>query len=173
MKYSLLLLPSFVLAAGSSDHGSATDLVPSFVNVIVLAALLIWKVGPIIVDFFNKQSQEVDTIMRRAETKAKEASEMMAITSKKMAESDAEVAKLKQNADGQVKQFETNYNEEIKDKIQRLNTDAAQKIEAEKKSLSDSVNELLVNEVISKTKIKISADSGLKQSSNQEILKGL
>lgn len=173
MKYILLLSPSVLLAAGSAGHGSATDLIPSFVNVIVLAALLIWKAGPFVVSYFNDQAQEVDTVMRRAETKAKEASDMMAITSKKMSESDNEINQLKSNAKAQVDQFEANYNKEVTEKIERLNKDALLKIEAEKKSLSDSVNELLVTEVVSKAKSKISSDKSLKESSTQKILKDL
>ncbi len=172
MKYILVLAPTLLFAAGSG-HGSPTDLIPSFVNVFVLAALLIWKVGPVVVSYFNSQAEEVDTVMRRAETKAKEASEMMAVTSKKMANSDSEIATLKSNAKAQIEEFKTTYSDEVKNKIERLSKDAEQKIEAEKKNLSDSVNELLVAEVISKAKSKISSDSNLQSSSTQEILKGL
>lgn len=168
-----LLAPSVIFAAGSTGHGSATDLIPSFVNVIVLAGLLIWKAGPFVVSYFNNQAHEVDTVMRRAETKAKEASQMMAITSKKMSESDNEINQLKTNAKVQIDQFEANYKKEVNEKIDRLNKDALLKIEAEKKSLTDSVNELLVTEVVSKTKSKISASKDLKESSTQKILKDL
>lgn len=172
MKFILLLAPTILFAAGSG-HGSPTDLIPSFVNVFVLAALLIWKVGPVVVSYFKNQSEEVDTVMRRAETKAKEASEMMARTSKKMSESDSEISTLKSNAQKQIEEFKASSSEEAKNKIERLTKDAELKIEAEKKNLSDSVNELLVAEVISKTKNKISSDAKLQSSSTQEILKGL
>lgn len=172
MKFILILAPALVFAAGSG-HGSPTDLIPSFVNVFVLAALLIWKVGPVVVSYFNNQAKEVDAVMKRAETKAKEAAQMMAITSKKMSESDNEISTLKSNAQKQVEEFETLSNAEAKRKIERLAKDAELKIEAEKKNLSDSVNELLVSEVITKTKNKISSDAKLQSSTTQEILKGL
>lgn len=174
MKYILLLIPSLVMAAGDSHGaGSPADLISSFVNIFILAGLLAWLAGPKIVAYFNDQSNEVEKVMRRAETKAKEANQMMAITSKKMSDSDSEIETLKANAKKQVQEFENDYNKEVAEKINRLHKDAEQKIEAEKKNLSNSVNELLVSKVVNQSKEQIARDRQLSSSSTQNLLKGL
>lgn len=171
MKFLIFIIPSFVLAAGNSHgEGTPTDLIPSFVNVILLLGLLVWKLTPVIKNHFSSKAEEIDTVMRRAEIKAKEANDLMAVTSKKMAESDEEIKTLKSNAENQVNNYKAEYIRDVDHRIHKLNEDAKMKIEAEKKSLSDSVNELLVDKVINKSKNKISSNDNLSNNTKEKLL---
>lgn len=175
MKHIIITFPLISFAASNGHHasGNPSDLIPSFVNVFLLLGFLIWKLKPMVKDYFLTRSNEVESVMKRAENKAKEAGEMMVKVSKKMADSDSEIETLKNNAISQFNYFKTENEAELGQKLKRLVEDAQSKIEAEKKSLSDSVNNLLVDKVINKSKDKISSNAQLAKESRDRLLGGL
>ena len=172
-KIFFILLPQLVLAAGGASTGSPSDLVWPAINLFLVIVILAFFVGPMAKEHFQSKSQDVDQVMKRAEVKAKEARDMMSIISRKMNNSDEEVALLKENAKKQIGQFAQVYENDVEKRIEFLNKDAQMKLQAEKKSLSDSVNTLLVDRIVASSKMKISSDQKLSQEVKQELLKSL
>ncbi|MCT4642448.1 MAG: hypothetical protein N4A33_09140 [Bacteriovoracaceae bacterium] len=172
MRILIFLMP-IIAFAGGSGHGSPSDLISSFVNVAILGALLLWKVGPVAKEHFLSKSEEVEKVMNRAQAKAKEADALMKTQTDKLENADSEIARLEQNAKAQIDTFKTEYEKDVDQRIANLKTDAEAKIAAEKKSLSNSVNQLLVDKVVNKSKETIKSDKGLAKKSSDTLLEAL
>ena len=54
---------SVSFASGGAGHGSAFDLIPSFVNVIILAAALLYILVPKMRAHFLEKSKNVEVVM--------------------------------------------------------------------------------------------------------------
>lgn len=173
IKLLLIAIPQIVLAAGSAGSGSPAGLIWPAINLFLVIAILCYFVGPLAKEYFQSKSQDVDLVMKRAEVKAKEARDMMAIVSRKMNDSDQEVQSLKENANKQVSNFSVAYADDVEKRIEFLNKDAQLKLQAEKKSLSDSINTLLVDRIVQNSKFKIASDQNLSHEVKQELLKSL
>lgn len=170
----LLTLSDSVLAAGKgAGHGSPSDLIPSFVNIGILAAILIWKLKKPLKDFFKSKSDSVQTMISSASSKAQEAEAMMAIQKKKNANITEEVSKIEQSSNSFVAEFKTEQEKELAQRILRLKQDATQKIETQKSDLAFELNKKLVNSVIAKTKIAIKNDRGLSDGAADKLLEGI
>jgi F0F1-type ATP synthase membrane subunit b/b' len=161
--------------AGGDGHGGghATDLIPSFVNIFILASFLIWKLKGPARDYFVKKSTSVSEVLERASVKAKEAEMMLQMQQKKVDGMEEEITRIFSDADVSVSNFKNEYATDVDERIKKLKEDAAHKIEAEKKQMMDQVNSLLLDEVISKTKTMIKGDQGANEQITKNLLQGL
>jgi len=170
---SLILSPSIVMASGSAGHGSPSDLIAPAVNIAILVGFLVWKLkGPFSTHFVNK-ANSVSEVMERASVKAKEAEMMMAMQKKKMDGSDAEVSKIASDVDNDVAAYKSAYEKEVAERIAKLKVDAASKVEAEMQSLTNELNTLLLDKVISDAKNMIKEDKNLNNEVTEKIIAGL
>lgn len=179
MKRSLLiaaLLVSTNLLAASSEgghHASATSLIAPIVNLSLLLGFLIWKLKGPLRAHLTKKATDISSMVERANVKAKEAEMMMANQKKKLAGVDSEVATIEKNANSEIERFEKMYSKETTEKIDKLKVEAVNKIEAEKKALLHSLNNQLIDDVISKTKTIVKNDKNLNTQVSENLLKGL
>jgi F0F1-type ATP synthase membrane subunit b/b' len=170
---TLLLVNGSVLAAGGAGHGSPSDLIPSFVNIAILAAALLYILIPIMKDYFKTKSHDVSQIMERASVKAKEAEMLMVSQKKKISNLDSEIDGIKKDASSEVSTFKSNYEKEVQSRITNLKQEASIKIETEKQEMANNLNEQLIDAVIANAKTKIKADQGLNTEATNHILEGL
>lgn len=168
-----LFLLFFSTTAFAKGNGHPMDLIPSFVNIALLIGLIVYFAKDTLRAHFKKRSEDTKEIIERAASKAKEAQAMMEIQEKKMKALDSEIVSIKMDADSQLKEFDTDYKNSLTSRIAELKTDASQKIEAEKKSLLDDLNSTLLDQVISKSKVMIKADSSLNSDAAKKMIEGL
>lgn len=172
MKFLFLVLLVFSANAfaGGDGHssGHASDLIPAFVNISLLATLLIWKLKDPVKNYFEKKSNDVSEVLERANVKAKQAEMMMKMQEEKSKGLEIELSKIQKDTKSIIEKYRSDYALEVTDRIKKLKEDAVQKIEAEKNQMIDQVNGLLLDEVISKskTKIKNSIDTNAKITEN-------
>lgn len=173
MKVLVLLTLSGTAFAAGSGQGSPTDLIPSFFNVIVLGALLIWKLKGVFKKHFTTKSESISEIMERASVKAKEAEVMMEMQKKKIDGMNEEISKINSDVAVDVEKFKNDYSSDVQERIRKLKNDAALKIDAEKQELANELNEKLIDSVIAKTKNILKNDKGLNDQATSKVLEGL
>lgn len=162
MKLSILvfILSSSIVMAGGDAHsaGHASDLIPPFVNILILASVLIWKLKDPVKGYFEQKSNQVSEVLERANVKSKEAEMMMKMQEEKAKGLENEIAKIQNEAHYSIEKFKTDYASEVEERVKKLKEDAIQKIEAEKKQMIDQVNGILLDQVIEKSKMMIKQD---------------
>jgi F0F1-type ATP synthase membrane subunit b/b' len=174
----VLLMSTNVFAGGSGPAPTTweeffpTLFWPAF-NVILLIVLLVWKLKTPVSSFFHTKSETIAEIMERASVKAKEAEMMMQMQRKKIEGMEVEIEKIHSDVETEMKNFEASYAKEVDERIEKLKTDAALKIEAEKKQLTEQLNSILLEEVISKTKQTIKSNKQLSEQATSRALEGL
>lgn len=144
-----------------------------FFNVALLASLLFWKLKTPVKDFFKNKSESIAEIMERANVKAKEAEMMMQMQRKKIDGMHSEIQRIHSDAQVEIETYQKFYVKDIDQRIEKLKTDAALKIEAEKKQLTDQLNNLLLDEVLKKTKETIKNNKELGEKATSNALEGL
>ena len=165
---AVLLITSNAFAAG----GGPTDLLPAFLNFGLLFLFLGWKLKKPLSGYFSNKSDEIKTILDRANVKAKEAEMMMQMQQKKIDGMKDEINKIMNDVDQQVSDFETKYSKEIDERIVKLKEDATLKVEAERKQQMNSLSESILNTVILKTKNILKNDKGLAENATKKVLEG-
>jgi len=167
-----IILLSITSSAFAGGDGAAS-LIPSAVNVLILAGGLIYLLKDKASVFFSDKSSVVSEMIDRASAKAKEAEEMMAIQKQKISSVDAEIASLKSEQEKSISEYEAAYSAEVKERISKLKEDTDIKIEAEKTEMLNELNANLLDLVINNAKTKISADPSLSKSVTDNLIKGL
>ena len=167
-----LILSTSVFAAGSG-HGSPSDLIPSFVNVAILAAALLYILVPKLKIMFSEKSSNVTEVMERASVKAKEAKMLMEVQNKKIESLDDEIQAIRNEGDQEINGYKNLLGKDVEARISALKVEAGKKIETEKQELANNLNEQLLDEVIAQAKSKIKADGNLSSEATSKILQGL
>ena len=172
-----LLISTNVIAAGGPQPTTWAEFFPTLVwpafNVGLLASLLFWKLKSPVKSFFKNKSESIAEIMERANVKAKEAEMMMQMQRKKIEGMESEIQKIHSEAESEMETFKKTYAKEVDERIEKLKADAALKIEAEKKQLTDQLNAMLLDEVIAKTKETIKTNKELGEQATSRVLEGL
>ena len=172
MKYFVLLSLVFstsLFAAGDSHGGgSVMDLAFPFANFVILMSLLIYKIKTPMRDFFNQQAKDVAYLFESAEQKDKDAQVRLETFQKKMANLEAEKKKINDQMKEEVVKFSNKTQVETAQYLERISKDVDQKIIHEKAMMFRSLQEELVDEVISKAKesIKSSDEKSKKVTEN-------
>tara|TARA_B100001971_G_scaffold213155_1_gene245629 strand:+ start:226933 stop:227457 length:525 start_codon:yes stop_codon:yes gene_type:complete len=165
---TLALISNNLFAAG----GGPTDLLPAFLNFGILFLFLGWKLKKPLTGYFSNKSDEIKTILDRANVKAKEAEMMMQMQKKKIDGMKDEINKIMSDVDQQVQDFQSHYSKEIDERIVKLKEDASLKVEAERKQQMDSLSESILNNVISKAKAILKNDKNLAEDATKKVLEG-
>lgn len=173
-KVLFLLLFSQIAKAASDGHGGDfLNLIPSFINVTLLAGFLIWKVkGPLKNHFINK-ANEITKTMERANVKSKEAQIMLEQQEKKLANMENELTEIKEKTAKEIDSFQHKYSEDIELRKNKLKEDASHKVIAEKNAMLEDVNESLIDTIILKTKSSIKSNKNSQQMASTNLLKEL
>lgn len=166
----ILLIPVSAFAAGA---GGPMDFIPSFVNIIILISLIVFLLKDKLRAHFKTKSEETASQVEMAAAKAKEAKVMMEREQKKMQAVDAEISSLKNDVNSQLGHFEAEYKTSIESRISNLKSDAAQKIESERKDLLNELNSTLLDQVIGKSKGILKANPELNTEAARNMIKGL
>lgn len=165
----ILLFSTSAYAAGAGGPG---DLLPSFFNVFLLIALIAYVLKEPLRNYFKTRSKETAQQVESASAKAKEAKFMMEREQKKMQAIDAEISSLDNDVKSQLTQFEKDYKNSITARVATLKTDAAQKIESERKDLLDELNSTLLDQVIGKSKEILRANPELNTEAARHMIEG-
>mgnify|MGYP000654221529 CR=1 FL=1 len=84
-----------------------------------------------------------------------------------------ETEEILKRADQDYEKFKVSYDQEIMAKIEKLKNDSANKIEAEKKGMYESLNKEIIDEVLEKAKELVASNADLKNKINSNVIKGL
>lgn len=171
MKFLIMFL--FSSTAYAAGAGGPSDLIPSMINIVLLIGLLTYLLKDTLKSHFKTKSEEIASKVERASAKAKEAKFMMEREQKKMSAVDAEIASLETDVKTQLSQFETDYKNSIEARKASLKTDAAMKIEAEKKDLLDDLNSKLLDNVIAKSRNILESNPELNTEAARKMIEGL
>ena len=161
-----------VLAAGGHGGGHATELIAPFVNVLILASFLIWKLKTPMSNYFKQKSADVSEVMERASVKAREAEMMLQMQKTKLDKLDEEVSQIGSETKKLISEFEKEYEKNIEDRIQKLKADASQKIDSEKKEMMEKVSARVLDEVIARAKAGVKGNEALSKNITENLIQG-
>ena len=163
----ILLDGGWAWAAGGS--GSVFDLKWPFLNLFLLATLLVWKIKKPLSDMFNQNATDIKYLYRIAQEKEKESSMKYEMYKKKMEgagkDYDAVLERFRQKGID----FIDEHKKEGDRFVAKLKKEKEQKVEVEKNKMLKNMESALLSEIILKTKQKIEADEKLKK----QVTKGL
>lgn len=173
--FVLLALTSVAYAAPADPNHvpSIKDLLYPAINFAVLAGFVIWKFKKPLKDMFDKNADDVVSMMNSAEAKAKDAKAKLATLEAKLAGIENEISKIQADYHADLASFTSNQTEETKNLIARSKRDSEAKLSGEKKNLVESLNEELLDAVIAKTKTTINANANLKANATKNIVSEL
>ena len=169
----VLFFAQNVMASDSGGHGSVTDLIAPFVNVIILVGFLVYKLKKPLNDYFSNQSNQTKQSLDRASLKSKEAQVMMDTQERKNKNLQNEIADIKNRTASEIQSFEKQYSLEINQKVEKMKLDAVQKVEAEKKAILNEINSQLLDEVISKAKDTIKSNKDFQAKASNKLVEGI
>jgi F0F1-type ATP synthase membrane subunit b/b' len=162
-----------VFSAGGNGHGSVSDLIAPSVNVFILLSVLVWKLKKPMFDMFIKKSEEISNTLERASLKSKEAEMMYENEIRKQNNLSSEIKQIQNQTAIDIQNFEKKFSKEIEDKTHKLKSDATIKINAEKKQMISELNNILLDQVISKAKLTIRNNKEFQDKTSTKLLKGI
>lgn len=169
---SILFIFSGPALAASEGGGHITDLTAPFVNILILASFLVWKLKTPMSKYFKQKSADVSEVMERASVKAREAEMMLQMQKTKMEKLNEEVDQISNEAEAQIKNFRQEYEKSIEERIVKLKEDASQKIESEKKEMMDKINSRVLDEVIARAKAGVKGNPSLSKNITDNLIQG-
>lgn len=165
-------LVSNAFAAGDG-HGSPVDLIAPFVNVALLGGFLVWKLKNPLSQYFTKLSKTVTETIERASIKSQEAQMMLDNEKRKQANLKTELENINKQALADSASYAKKLEIETEGKIQKLKSDANLKIAAEKKAAIDSLNNELLEQVITEAKATIKTNKEFQNKASSKLIQGL
>ncbi|MDD4974692.1 MAG: ATP synthase F0 subunit B [Bacteriovorax sp.] len=175
--YYSFLFSSFLSIAVASEEAvhheaSVWDLKYPFINFIILLAILSKVVKPLR-EKFNKQADDVKSLMDSAAKSNKDAEERLNKFQTKIKNLDSELVKIVGEYESDAAQFGKNQSEETITTIARMKRDLENKLDGEKTELIDELNHDLVNKVVSSTKTTIKNNKDYQVKATQKIVSEL
>ncbi len=169
---TLILLQTFTFAAGGGA-GHLSDLLVPAGNFILVFGFIAYKLKPIIKKHFEDNSIKVKELVELAHKRDKEAQIKLESYQEKMNNVTSEVESILANAKKDAQEFEKSHIQEMADAKDKATKDSAHKLESEKNVMIKSLNESLLDEVISLTKNKISKDNTLSGKTTANLLNNI
>lgn len=172
--YYSFLISSFVSVAAANEEAahheaSFMDLKYPFINFIILLAILSKVVKPLR-EKFNKQAEDVKSMMDSAARNSKDAEEKLSAFQAKIKNLDSELVKIVSDYQSDAAQFAKNQSDETQTTITRMKRDLENKLDGEKTELLDELNHDLINKVILNTKTTISNNKDFQVKATQKIV---
>ena len=151
--YYSFLFSSFISVAIANEEAahhepSIWDLKYPFINFIIMLAILSKVIKPLR-EKFNKQADDVKSLMDSAAKNDLDAKNRLSTFQEKIKNLESELVKITTEYETEATQFAKNTSEETQTTITRMKRDFENKIEGEKKELIDELNHELLNKVIS------------------------
>lgn len=183
MKYKIISLIIFMCTianvfaeeAETAVHHepSILDLKYPVLNFVVLVAFVIWKAKKPIEDMFNKNAENIKGLMESAEKQSKDAATKLEAFEHKIKNIDSELVKITNEYETDVVNFAKLQKEEAQTTAARMKKDIASKLEGEKNEMSDSLEHEVLQSVIAKTQVAISANNDLKKKATNNLIMGI
>lgn len=151
---------------------SIWDLKYPVLNFIILLAILSKVVKPLR-EKFNKQADDVKSLMDSAARNNKDAEERLNKFQVKIKNLDSELAKIVTDYESDASQFAKNQSSETQTIISRMKRDLENKLGSEKAELIDELNHDLINKVVSSTQVVIKNNKDYQTKATQKIVSGL
>jgi len=175
--YYSFLFTSFISVAIANEEvahhePSVWDLKYPFVNFIIMLAILSKVIKPLR-EKFNKQADDVKTLMDSAAKNDKDAKDRLNSFQEKIKNLDSELVKITTEYETEATQFAKNMSEETQTTITHMKRDLDNKLEGEKKELIDELNHELLNKVISSTGATIKGNKDLQTKATHKIVSEL
>lgn len=172
--FIFIAMSSAAFAAGGG-HGepSIKDLIYPTVNFVILAAGAVWLLKKPMKDMFDKNAEEIVSKIESAEKQNKDAQEKLKTLEAQMANLQNDIAQIKKDYTQDVELFGKNSSEETQNTIARTKRDLASKLEGEKKQVTETINEELLDKVIAKTQETIRANADMKNRATSKIISEL
>lgn len=166
-------LMSVAFAEVAAHHEpSIFDLKYPLVNFIILLAILSKVLKPLR-EKFNKNADDVKSLMESAARNDKDAQEKLLQFQSKIKNIDSELIKITTDYQSDAAQFAKNQSNETQTTIARMKRDLENKLDGERKELIDELNNDLINKVVSSTQSTINSNKEFKTKATQKILSEL
>ena len=156
----------------AAHESSIWDLKYPVVNFIILLAILSKVIKPLR-EKFNKQADDVKSLIDSAARNSKDAEEKLNSFQAKIKNLDSELIKIQTDYELEADQFAKNKTEETQTIIARMKRDLENKIEGEKTELVDELNHDLINKVVSSTQATIKSNKDFQVKATQKIVSEL
>ena len=176
LKFSLLFisLTSLLQANEEAAHHSPSigDLKYPFINFIILLAILSKVIKPL-KDKFEKNSDDIKSLVNSAAKNNKDAEERLAKYTDKIKNLDSDLVKINTEYETEAAQFAKLHSEETQTIISRMKRDLENKLMGEKKELVEAMNHELLETVIKKTQVAIGGNPEFKSKATNKIISEL
>ena len=182
MKIKLFFISFFILSFANviaeeqeiaHQEPSIFDLKYPVLNFVVLVAFLVWKLKKPMADMFNKNAENVKSLMESAEKQSKDANAKLVELENKMKNIQADLTKINTDYESDIVSFGTTLKEETETTIARMKRDVDNKIEGENKELMDGLSHEVLNLVVSNAQSSIKTNTDLKNKATNNIILGL
>ncbi len=173
MKYILFLTVIFtnsVFAAGGGHGGSPMDLKWKLLNFFLLFGFIAFKIRKPVSEMFTKNAKEVEELFHYADKLDKEASKNLSEAETKLKNITNAKKAIQDEANTEASNFGKKYNLEIDEKIKKFKSDSELRLENDKNVMIGEIRKKLVDEVISKAKSSIAANSNHKNNITSKLL---
>ncbi len=175
--YSFLFTSLISIAVANEQahvhhEASIMDLKYPFINFVIMLAVLSKVIKPLR-EKFNKQSDDVKSLMESAAKNDKDAHNRLNTFQAKIKNLDSEIVKITTDYQSEVTQFAKNQKEETQTTITRMKRDLENKLDGETKELIDILNHDLLTKVVSSTETTIKNSKDLQSKATQKIVSEL
>lgn len=175
MKLLLALVFSNIVFAAGGEYkgGHLSDLLVPAINFTIVFGFIAWKLIPFMKSSFVEKAESIKELVEYAAEKDAKAEKELNESKLKLDSIESEKEKIIANAKVDGEKFEASYIEEIQASMKKMEKDSEHKLESEKKMMLKSLNESLLDEVISKTKNRIHSDSSLSNKATSNLISRL
>ena len=122
---------------------------------------------------FNKEYDDVKSLMESAAKNDKDAHDRLNTFKSKIKNLDSEIVKITTDYESDVAQFAKDQRDETQTTITRMKRDMENKLEGETKELIDILNHDLINKVVSNTETTIKKSKDLQYKATHKIVSEL
>jgi F0F1-type ATP synthase membrane subunit b/b' len=172
---SSFLFPLNVFSAGNggASHGSPMDLIFPGINFLALVLFFIFKLGPKASAHFKAKHDEIKNTALRAKLMKEEAEGRL--NQQKMLNSELPntLTKIRENSKREVSEYKASQMQETDLKVAKLQKDAVDKINNQKKDFMSGLASDLLNHVIAKAKQRVGNDNSLRAQIESQLMRGL
>jgi F-type H+-transporting ATPase subunit b len=172
MIYWLILFPTIAFAAGDG-HGSPLDLIPPFINFILLFGFIIYKIKKPLGDFFVKKSHGIEETLKRAELKSHESKSLFELASKRLSSLPSEMSKLEAEVESETNQIIKGLKAEAEETKKKQETDLQRRIEAERNQKIKLLELNFLNEAMASVKSKLKNNSQMRSEISKNLSQGM
>lgn len=175
-KYSFMFIALTATAfaeSGAHHEPSIKDLLYPAINFVILVFAMDRILRKKLKAMFNKQAEDIQSLMNSAAQKNKDAEEQLKTLQAKMVNLGTELNKIQKDYESDVANFSQVQSGETQSTITRSKRDFESKIEGERNEILEKLNEELLNSVIAKTQQTINGNSDMKTRATSKIVSEL